>query len=268
MFKEIGDLKVHYEMWGDGSPLILLHGGQMRLKSWKEMVPMLAREFRVYAYDVRGHGETVRPPGPQPTHDSWVEDLYGFMGSFGIKKAAVAGWSMGGAIGLSFAIKYPGMLSHLILLGAGASLVPFKDRSMWEERRRLKEAGVSGEEIIARTLSLTKSRFSPDAEKENPRALEKVRDMLAAHYSMPLDQISIPQAERPDIGPKLGDIQCPTLVIIGDADTLTPISASESLNAAIPNSYMKIIPNCGHCYGYEQPELTAQVMTTFLKAFS
>ena len=98
--------------------------------------------------------------------------------------------------------------------------------------------------------------------------MEKVRKMLAAHYSLPLEQISIPQAERPDIGPKLGSIQCPTLVIVGDADTLTPIAASESLNAAIPNSYMKIIPNCGHCYGYEQPELTAGVMSTFLKAFS
>ena len=57
------------------------------------------------------------------------------------------------------------------------------------------------------------------------------------------------------------------LILVGDADARTPVAMSEDLNAAIPNSYMKIIPNCGHFYGYEQPELICRVMINFLKAF-
>ena len=264
MFKEIGDLKVHYEVSGEGGPVILLHGGQMRLKSWEHIAPLLAKEFKVYRYDVRGHGETVRPPGPQPTHEEWVDDLYRFIESFDLKAPAVAGWSMGASIGLNFAVKYPGVMSQLILVGSASPLIPLRGRELWVERRRLKESGASGEEIMEKTFGVTKGIFSPQAENN---ALEMVREQLLAHFSMPLEQISIPQGDLPDIGSKLGGIQCPTLCIVGDGDSRTPIEASESLNKEIPNSYMKIIPNCGHAYGYEQPELTARAMNTFLKAF-
>ena len=264
MFKEIGDLKVHCEVSGEGSPVILLHGGQMRLKSWEHIAPLLAKEFKVYAYDVRGHGETVRPPGPQPTHEEWVDDLYRFIKSFDIKNPAVAGWSMGASIGLNFAVKYPGTMSRLVLIGSASPLIPLRGRELWVERRRLKESGASGEEIMEKTFGVTKGIFSPQAENQ---ALAMVREQLLAHFSMPLDQISIPQGDLPDIGSKLGSIQCPTICIVGDGDSRTPIEASESLNREIPNSFMKIIPNCGHAYGYEQPELTARAISSFLKAF-
>ena len=140
MFKEIGDLKVHTRHGAMEVPSFSCTGGKCASslgRRWSHYWPGV-QGIRLRCEGSRRNGETTRP---QPTHDLWVEDLYGFMGAFGIKKAAVAGWSMGGAIGLSFAIKYPDMLSHLLLLGAGNSLVPFTDRSMWEERRRLKEAG-------------------------------------------------------------------------------------------------------------------------------
>ena len=72
---------------------------------------------------------------------------------------------------------------------------------------------------------------------------------------------------RPAIGDRLGEIRCPTLIVVGEHDARTPVAMSEDLNKAIPTSFLKIVPNCGHFYSYEQPERVCEVMTTFLEAF-
>ena len=267
MFKEIGDINVRYEVSGEGDPLILIHGAQMRLACWEQMVPELSKEFKVWRYDVRGHGQTKRPPGTELSHDLWADDLARFMDAFGIEKAPVAGWSMGGAIGLDFAVRHPSRLTHLILIGAGSPLMPRTDRSGFDRRREMKEAGASGEEIMDETFEFTMKAFSPESLKERPAGVQRVKELLAAHYSLPIEEMSIPSRARADIGSELGDIQCPTLILVGDYDPLTPVAESESLSAAIPNSYMKIIPNCGHNYAFEQPEITTQALMTFVKAF-
>lgn len=131
----------------------------------------------------------------------------------------------------------------------------------------MKEAGASGDEIMDETFEFTKTAFSPVSLKERPADVEKVKKLLAAHYSLPLEEMSIPSRARADIGSELPGIQCPTLILVGDHDPRTPFTDSESLSAAIPNSYIKIIPNCGHNYAFEQPEATIKAMVDFLKAF-
>jgi pimeloyl-ACP methyl ester carboxylesterase len=268
MFKEIGDVNVRYEVEGEGYPLILMHGGQMRIECWEEMVPELSKKYKVWRYDARGHGQTKRPPGSELSHDLWADDLAAFMDTFGIEKAAVAGWSMGAAIGLNFAVQHPSRLSHLILIGAGSPLSPPTDRSGFDRRRQMKEAGATGEEIMDETFVFTKTAFADASLKNRPAGVQRVRELLAAHYSLPIEEMSIPSRARSDIGPRLGEIQCPTLILVGNEDNRTPVVASESLSTAIPNSYMRIIPDCGHNYAFEQPEVTIKSMMDFLKAFS
>jgi len=69
---------------------------------------------------------------------------------------------------------------------------------------------------------------------------------------------------REETNARLGEITCPTLLIVGDEDSRTPVANSEAFNKAISNSVMKVIPNCGHHYGYEQPEATCSAMIDFL----
>src|SRR5438034_240133 len=69
------------------------------------------------------------------------------------------------------------------------------------------------------------------------------------------------------LGRQLGEIRCPTLIVVGEHDARTPVAMSEDLNKAITTSFLKIVPNCGHFYSYEQPERVCEVMTTFLEAF-
>src|SRR5262249_34083969 len=151
-------------------PLVLVHGGQCRLESWRDMIPFLTETFRVHAYDLRAHGQTLTPPEPPQSQELWADDLYRFIKSLGLRRVAVAGWSMGAAISLTFAIRHPEMLSHLILLGASSPLIRPTDRSGFEARRRLLQSGASAEEIVAKTFAFTCKAFGPYSMNENRQA--------------------------------------------------------------------------------------------------
>ena len=75
MFKTIGDLNVHYDVQGTGYPMVLLHGGGSRAQTFEEMVPILAKSFQVYTFDMRGFGDTQRPAEPRLSHELWRDDL-------------------------------------------------------------------------------------------------------------------------------------------------------------------------------------------------
>lgn len=268
MFKQIGDLNVSYEVAGAGYPLVMLHGGGARAKSFEEMVPILAKEFKVHLYDQRGFGATVRPPQPALSHELWRDDALRFMDSFGLRKVALAGWSMGAATALNFVLAYPDRVSHLILIGAGGGPgVPAGERSGFEERRRLIESGATQQEIVAKTFEFTKKSFSRYSIEHNAKAVEHVRQEHLSNNPQSYLEMLKAGEKRENINPRLGEIKCPTLILVGDEDSRTPVPNSEAFNRAITDSFMKIIPNCGHHYGYEQPEATSRAMISFLKAF-
>lgn len=268
MFKQIGDLNVNYDIQGSGYPLVLLHGGGSRSSAYEEMVRILSKKFTVYTYDLRGFGETVRPAQPTLTHELWRDDLRDFMDSVGLEKAAVAGWSLGGAVVLNYVLTYPERVSHVILIGASSPRLAASDRSGFEARRKLIESGATAEEIVAKTFEFTKGAFSPHSREHNPGAVEKLRQEHLKNDPQSYLEMLQAQLDRPELGPRLGEIKCPTFLIVGDADGRTPLPNSEDLNLAIDGSYMKVVKNCGHFYGFEQPEITSQSIIGFLKAFT
>src|SRR5262249_14063244 len=84
MLQKIGDLDVHYEVQGSGPPMVLLHGGGSRAQTFEEMAPILAASFRVYTPDMRGFGDTRRPPEPKLSHELWSTDLLRFLDALGL----------------------------------------------------------------------------------------------------------------------------------------------------------------------------------------
>lgn len=266
MLKEIADLKVSYEVAGDGYPLVLLHSGSTDLLTWEDMIPHLAKRFRVYRVDLRGYGSTVRPPQPRLSFDVWTEDLVRFLDSFGIERAALAGWSLGGDIIINFAERYPERVSQLVLIGVMSPL-SHAPSAGWQARARLALNGASMAQIVEQTFESTKRTLSTHTQKNRPDALERVRQTLLRNHPMTYVELVESLDGLPALAPKLGAITCPTLVLVGDEDVGTSVESAEGVNKAIPRSYMKIIPNCGHCYPYEQAELTSGAMIDFLTAF-
>lgn len=267
MFKKVGDLNVHYEVSGQGPPLVLVHGGGSRASAFEEMVPTLAKSFTVYIYDQRGFGETQRPPEPKLTHPLWREDLQRIVDSLGLKQFALGGWSLGGGVCLDYTVHNPQRVTQLILIGTGSPRLERSDRSGFDRRRQLIEAGAKPEQIVAETFEFTKKAFSPYSIEHNPKAVESIRQEHLRNNPQSYLEMLKANENRPKIGDRLKEIACPTLVLCGEHDGRTPLPMSEDLNKAIPSSYLKIVPNCGHFYGFEQPEFTSHAMVEFLKAF-
>jgi pimeloyl-ACP methyl ester carboxylesterase len=268
MFKRIGDLNVNYDVRGDGYPLVLLHGGGSRAQTFEHMVPLLAKTFRVYVFDQRGFGDTERPPDPKLSYPIWRQDLLRFLDAFGLERVALGGWSLGGVVSLDFVVNHPERITQLVLIGTSNPRLPSSDRSGFQRRRELIERGATAEQIVTETFEFTKRAFSPFSLEHNSAAVEALRQEHLRNNPRYYLEMLQANEQRPAIGDRLAHIGCPTLIIVGEHDARTPLALSEDLNKAIPASFLKIVPNCGHFYSYEQPELVSAVMTTFLEAFA
>lgn len=124
------DIFLHYIEQGQGLPLILLHGNGESCDYFEHQIPCFATEYRVIAIDTRGHGQS--PRGEKPfTIKQFAEDLHDFMDAHDIGKAILLGFSDGGNIALTFALKYPERVEKLILNGANLFPSGVKARYQW-----------------------------------------------------------------------------------------------------------------------------------------
>ena len=192
MFRQIDDLNVNYEVQGDGSPLILLHGGGSRAQTFEEMVPILSKSFRVFTYDLRGFGDTKRPPEPKLSYELWRRDLVSFMDAFGLTRVVLGGWSLGGGLALEFGVHHPERVSHLVIIGATSPRLERSDRSGFERRRALIEKGATQEQIVAETFDFTKKAFSPTPSSTSQRRSRPFARNISATTPGPTSRCSRP----------------------------------------------------------------------------
>ena len=124
------DIQLHYIERGQGQPLILLHGNGESCDYFEHQISFFAKDYRVIAIDTRGHGKS--PRGEKPfTIKQFAEDLHDFMDEKGIAKANVLGFSDGGNIALTFALKHPERIEKLVLNGANLFPNGVKPRYQW-----------------------------------------------------------------------------------------------------------------------------------------
>lgn len=113
----MSDIHLHYKEQGEGKPLILLHGNGESCDYFEHQIQFFSKQYHIYAIDTRGHGQS--PRGEQPfTIKQFAEDLHDFMDEKNIVKAILLGFSDGGNMALTFALKYPERVEKLILNGA------------------------------------------------------------------------------------------------------------------------------------------------------
>ena len=126
----MSDIQIHYIEQGQGKPLILLHGNGENCDYFEHQIPCFARDYRVIAIDTRGHGQS--PRGEKPfTIVQFAEDLRDFMDEKAIGKAILLGFSDGGNIALTFALKYPERVDKMIVDGANLFPSGVKARYQW-----------------------------------------------------------------------------------------------------------------------------------------
>lgn len=127
---QVGDININYKVYGEGFPLVLIHPFSASLGFWAPQIEKLSPRYRIIAYDVRGHGLSSAPVGAvNYTLDILVEDLHHLLEHLEVARAYIGGLSLGGAIALGYAHRYPGTVRALLLcdIHGGFQPPPYPD---------------------------------------------------------------------------------------------------------------------------------------------
>ena len=229
-------------------PVILIHGAGGNHLSWPPQIRRMADE-RVYALDLPGHGKS-EGTGRQSI-DEYVDDLIAFMKELKLRAAVVVEISMGSAIALTLALKFPKKVLGLGLLGSGSKLRV--DPSILETAGNPSTFESAVEMINENCFSTNSSQNLIQLSKQNMLEMRPpvlLGDFLACNEF--------------DVTSQLGKIDVPTLIICGAEDKMTPLKYSELLRGRIANSHLHVVDNAGHMVMAEQPDVVADLLKQFI----
>jgi 3-oxoadipate enol-lactonase len=247
---------IAYETHGDGPAILLVH----RRRMWRGQVPVLARDHRVVAVDLRGFGDTPHASGPF----SHVEDLREVLDELGIERAAVVGGSFGAKVALGFAVTYPKRVERLVLCPPVLPGWEWSEhvRRGWQEEEEAFEAGdLDGATEAVLVLWVDGPNRAPDA--VDPEVRELVRTMQRHAYELP--EPDPPPEPAPDPDVRLADVRVPTLVVVGDQDVEDLQAMADAAAAGIPGARKVVIEGAAHVIALEKPEEFNAALLAFLE---
>jgi 3-oxoadipate enol-lactonase len=254
------DIQMNYELSGKkGAPVVILsHSLSSSLVMWNPQMDALNPYFQVLRFDTRGHGNSDAPSGAY-TLDLLEEDVIKLMDVLGIDRAHFVGLSMGGMIGQGLALKHPHRLKSLVLCDTTAVFPP-ESQPIWDER--VDKAHKKGMEAL---FEETMERwFTPTFLKQNSPMVKLIREQILA--TPVAGYIGCAEAlRRLDYLDRLREIKMPTLIMVGEDDPGTPVSASEAMHKRILNSKLVILPSARHLSNVEQTEAFNAPLLKFLK---
>jgi len=258
---QVNGIDLFYEIKGTGEPLLLIAGFMCDRTYWSLLMPYLS-QYQVIRFDNRGIGQSSVPDSPYSIQQM-ANDAAALLDILGITKAHVAGHSMGGQIAQALAITHPGKIQSLILL---ASLAKGNERF----NSIIKTWGDIAGKL---DLELYEKIILPWIFTDNFYAMPGMIDQLiewAVNYPFAPTKQGLYHQSRAivnhDTTDRLQDIKCPTLVLVGEQDILTPVKFSQQLSQGIPHAELVIIENSGHGFLIESPESIAQLLLKFLRS--
>ena len=236
---DIDGVRIYYETFGKGPPVLVLHGGTGVLESMHNQIADLAADHLVIAPDSRAHGRSTDGPGPLHYADM-ATDVIGLMDQLRIAKADVVGWSDGGVIALDLAMRHPDRIGRVVTIGANFDVAGLAHPVTHQDPDGL---GVAGQRSVYQRFSPTPARW--------PLFLARVETMWGSepHYSVA----------------DLGRIRRPVLVIAGENDEIRR-DHTDALARAIPGAREVIIPGASHWAPLEEPEPVDAAIRAFLTA--
>lgn len=248
---------------GEGQLVILLHGHSLDLRVWDVVAPALAGAgFRVVRYDQRGHGRSASPPSGYGWGDH-AADLLAVIDACGTRPAHLVGLSKGGGIAVETALREPGAVRSLGLVGPLVPDFPLSAElvaSFREMARLIRSAGVQG--ALAHWLGhpLIASAHALPGVRERLEAM--VLAFPAGEY---FAQRDAPDREWLATG-RLGEIGAPTLVVSGARDVPDFAAMAALLSERVPHAVLEIVEECGHLVPLERPDELSAMLVGHLRA--
>jgi 3-oxoadipate enol-lactonase len=254
--EHINGVDVAFTDQGEGPTVVLLHPFPFNHRFWTGNVPSLVHSgHRVIAVDAPGFGDSA--PTPEPLSISAIADLVaGLLDQLKMDRATVLGLSMGGYVALAFAAKFADRLTALVLADSRAAADgPTAREGREEALRTIRERGVKA--YLDQSLP---HLLAPQA------ALD-----LAAHVRLLAETRSetlmagiLAMRDRADRSTDLGRIACPTLVVVGEFDQISPSIEMRGISVAIPNARFVELPGAGHLSSIEAPAAFNRAIGDFL----
>lgn len=242
-------VELAYEEFGQGAPVVFLHGFPFDHTIWTPLVPHLQQRARLIMPDLRGHGNSPAPVGVYRMRDM-AEDVVCLLDKLKIERAVLVGHSMGGYVSLAFAHAYPGRL-------AGLGLIATQAGADTPERRqaRLRTASQvlrKGTKLVVNQMI---NRLTPDT-----RLLQPLAELMLRARPEGVAGSLRGMAERPNMEGVLSGIGVPAVVIAGDKDDLLPSEAMQTMAQMLPKGWLVEIAGAGHMLMMEAPDRVTEAL--------
>jgi 3-oxoadipate enol-lactonase len=254
------DLFYNIEGSSDNESLLLIAGFDSDSSTWAAMMRSLVKQYQVLRFDNRGVGRSSAPDSPYSIKQM-AADAAALLDYLSISKVHVAGHSMGGQIAQELALAHPEKIQSLIVLSSWTK-ADEKFNSLIEMFGDLARR-------VERTLYLRVLLpwLFTDTFYSTPEVMKQLIDLIE-NYPFPPTPHGLYHQSRAiltsDTSDRLADIHCPTLVMVGKKDLLTPVRFSEQLAQGIPNAELAILEHGGHAFVVESADTVAKVMLDFL----
>lgn len=234
--------RLYYEVHGEGEPMVLIHGYPLNSGLFRDNVAALSAEYQVVTVDLRGFGNS-ETPNAEGSIETYASDTLAVMDELGLERAVVAGMSMGGMTALEMYSQAPERFSGLVLIDTTARPAGTAEAGLWN--------GSAAQAQEPDGLTTLGAYFLPDmlstaTRTEQPALAEYLGTLVGEASVDGAVGGGVALAERPDARGTLANITVPTLILVGENDSLTPVEVHQEMQAGILNSQLVILPGAAH----------------------
>ena len=227
-FLDVGNCKIYYEVYGQGEPMVLLHGGVYGyIDEFEPFIERLSKRYRVICIATRGHGKSDIGHSPY-TYTQRAEDAYKVIRSITKDSVYVLGFSDGGYSALKLAALHPDLVKKLVVIGAGDLPKLAAGQKRYEQYNAI-NLMKSDSSFFSGRLALM-----PEPDRWN-ESLSMLNDLYNKDF------VSVETFKK---------IKCPTLVMAGDRDEYSSTGSFLACKQSISQAQLAIIPGCGHVVFY------------------
>lgn len=245
---------------GPAKTIVFLHGFPFNHTMWRTQAAVLNGRFRTVLYDHRGHGQSEVGSG-QYLFEFFVDDLLALLDRLQIQKTYLCGLSMGGYMALRAAERAMDRIEGLILCDTRCEADSNEAKLKRAKAvRTIEEKGVS-----AFCEDFLKACFSSYTYRENPALVADVREMIMSTPVPGIIGTSIALATRTDTSAILPKLKVPTLILVGEDDSITPPEAAKTMQTLLPRAELHTIPHAGHLSNLENPDAFNKYFVDFLR---
>lgn len=233
-YHAVRGIRLYCETYGQGEPLLLIHGNGGSIRDFAKTIPYFARHYRVIAVDSRAHGKSV-DTGDSLSFEMMADDFAALLTTLWIDSAYVVGWSDGGINAILLALRHPRKVRRFVATGA----------NLWPDSTALV---ASSWQSLQRGYAENKGKVFTDAKQKNDW---KVFLLDVFQPNIPLSALQM--------------IRCPAFIIAGDRDVIVP-QHTVAIYQHIPKAWLWIVPHCGHATLIDQADAFNRNVEAFLRA--